>query len=149
MEFVRFCWYYLTLKENMNTNTYDQNSELPLIKSNGWFSFSGRIPRGKFLGRIAAVHLNYLACILIAYYGVAPSDNDIFKITAFGVLLVLILQSAVVLFSSLTLRFHDLGLSAWYLILAFIPIVYLFVVAYLLFKPGNGESNKYGSSPLA
>jgi hypothetical protein len=40
-------------------------------------------------------------------------------------------------------RFHDLGLSGWYILLKLIPIFSLFVTFYLYFRKGNREMNEY------
>jgi len=44
-------------------------------------------------------------------------------------------------------RLHDIGYSAWFLLLYLIPIVHVLLVLALLLAPGNRESNKYGDPP--
>lgn len=41
-------------------------------------------------------------------------------------------------------RFHDMGASGWWAIGAFLPYASLVAGAFLLFKSGNPDSNKYG-----
>ncbi len=40
-------------------------------------------------------------------------------------------------------RLHDLNRSGWYLLLAFIPLVNLVIILYLLFAPGKVEGNRW------
>jgi uncharacterized membrane protein YhaH (DUF805 family) len=40
-------------------------------------------------------------------------------------------------------RFHDLNRSGWYLLLAFIPLVNVVMILYLLFAPGKVEGNRW------
>ncbi len=46
-------------------------------------------------------------------------------------------------------RLHDLDHTGWLCLLAFIPIIDLCLVIYLIFKKGTEGDNRYGSSPLA
>jgi uncharacterized membrane protein YhaH (DUF805 family) len=43
-------------------------------------------------------------------------------------------------------RLHDLNKSGWYLLLAFIPIVNIIMILYLLFAPGKVEGNRWLTS---
>ena len=45
------------------------------------------------------------------------------------------------------LRLHDLNLSGWYLLIGFIPLIGNLFSLYLLFAPGNEDSNDYGYPP--
>lgn len=45
------------------------------------------------------------------------------------------------------LRLHDLNLSGWYLLLTFVPFIGGLFSLYLLFAPGNEDSNDYGYPP--
>ncbi len=40
-------------------------------------------------------------------------------------------------------RLHDLNRSGWYLLLAFIPLVNVVMILYLLFAPGKVEGNRW------
>ena len=40
-------------------------------------------------------------------------------------------------------RLHDLNLSGWYLLLAFIPLVNVGMILYLLFAPGKVAGNRW------
>ena len=44
-------------------------------------------------------------------------------------------------------RFHDMGMSAWYLVLFLIPVVDMFIVLYLLCVKGEDKKNEYGDDP--
>ncbi len=45
-------------------------------------------------------------------------------------------------------RLHDIGKSALWLLMIFIPLIGFVVVLYFLVKAGDEDRNKYGSSPL-
>jgi len=45
-------------------------------------------------------------------------------------------------------RFHDLGVSGWYTLYAFIPIIGVIPELILLFMPGTRGDNFYGPDPL-
>jgi uncharacterized membrane protein YhaH (DUF805 family) len=40
-------------------------------------------------------------------------------------------------------RLHDLDKSGWHLLLIFVPLVNLFMIAYLLGRPGKIEGNRW------
>ena len=42
-------------------------------------------------------------------------------------------------------RLHDLNRSGWYLLLAFIPLVNVVMILYLLFAPGKAEGNRWAT----
>ena len=42
-------------------------------------------------------------------------------------------------------RLHDLNLSGWCLLLAFVPLVNVVMILYLLLAPGKVEGNKWRS----
>jgi uncharacterized membrane protein YhaH (DUF805 family) len=44
-------------------------------------------------------------------------------------------------------RLHDIGRSAWSLLVVLIPFVGPFVMLYWFFKASEAGANKYGSSP--
>lgn len=46
-------------------------------------------------------------------------------------------------------RFHDLGQSAWLVLLLFIPLINIWVYIYILFFPGTPWENSFGPDPLA
>ena len=45
-------------------------------------------------------------------------------------------------------RLHDVGLSGYFCLAAFIPFVNLGLILYLLFKQGTVGDNAYGPDPL-
>ena len=45
-------------------------------------------------------------------------------------------------------RCHDRGRSGWFLLIALIPLVNLWLVVELIFLPGTDGSNDYGENPL-
>jgi len=41
-------------------------------------------------------------------------------------------------------RLHDIGKTAWYLLLHFLPIIGILVLIFFWVQPGENESNTYG-----
>ena len=41
-------------------------------------------------------------------------------------------------------RFHDMGMSGWYVLAKLIPVYNFYLLAILLFKEGDTEENKFG-----
>ena len=44
-------------------------------------------------------------------------------------------------------RLHDIGKSGWYIFIAFIPIVGIFILLYFFCLDSENQSNEYGESP--
>lgn len=44
-------------------------------------------------------------------------------------------------------RLHDIGWSGWTQLVMVIPIVNIFLLLFLVFKPGDKERNRYGYPP--
>ncbi len=42
-------------------------------------------------------------------------------------------------------RFHDLDRSGWHLLLAFVPLVNVIMILYLLLAPGKKEGNRWAT----
>ena len=54
------------------------------------------------------------------------------------------LPTVYVIFVAMVRRFHDLGRSGWWSLLALIPLVNLALLVYLAFAPGQKWVNKWG-----
>lgn len=103
---------------------------------NNFANFDGRAGRKEFW---------YFTLINIVVFGIlsvlsALSDFLFFLYPLYG-LAVLIPSLAVT-----TRRLHDTNRSAWYIILAFVPFVNLYILYLMLLKGDKGE-NKYGPEP--
>jgi uncharacterized membrane protein YhaH (DUF805 family) len=61
--------------------------------------------------------------------------------------IVVFLLPVIFSFSLAVRRVHDLGWSAWSLLLALIPLVNLYFYFCLYFQRGQESSNKYGDNP--
>ncbi|MEM6439030.1 MAG: DUF805 domain-containing protein [Pseudomonadota bacterium] len=48
-----------------------------------------------------------------------------------------------------TRRLHDVGRSAWWLLLAFVPVVGVLALLYVFLQPGDRNRNAYGPPPSA
>lgn len=68
-------------------------------------------------------------------------NNTFIDLVKIAVLLLLFLF----MFSVIVRRLHDLGKSGWLSLLVFVPLANVIMGIILIFKPGNRESNKYGS----
>lgn len=45
-------------------------------------------------------------------------------------------------------RLHDIGRSAWWMLVPFVPVVGLFVFLIFMVLPGDPEANEYGENPI-
>jgi uncharacterized membrane protein YhaH (DUF805 family) len=95
-------------------------------------SVSGRIGRVRYLAYFTGAW--FLLSILFAIVGVAGPSRSWFAFAAIcAINLVFLIQ-----------RSHDMDLSGWFSLLAFIPFVGLF----WLFKAGTPGPNTYGAPPV-
>ncbi len=46
-------------------------------------------------------------------------------------------------------RLHDTGRSAWWLLIAFIPLIGGLILIYWYIQPSQDGSNEYGPNPIA
>ncbi len=117
-----------------------------------WISFTGRIRRREFFLRAVVLGLEIAALIAAFFYFFQPeSCGDAwfaFKthlawclpgLAVFGGLLWL-------LASAMTLRFHDLGFSAWMFLVLLIPFLNLFIFVMLVLGDGD-MPNRFGWPP--
>jgi len=101
--------------------------------------FTGRIGRGKFfLFELLIVAGGIIVWLTIQ---VLPPILDIFLLTIF------ILTGFVLSLGLCVKRIHDIGQSAWWLGLLFIPIIDTGMAIYLLVRKGQNGTNLYGDQP--
>jgi uncharacterized membrane protein YhaH (DUF805 family) len=65
-----------------------------------------------------------------------------------GLFGLMVLAAAIVILRAEVSRFHDLGWTGWAALLAFVPIVDIFVFLLLLVVPGQKAQNAYGDPPM-
>lgn len=100
--------------------------------------FTGRIGRKKFILLellILAIGLGVWIMIQIL-----PSPSDIILLVAFVII------AFVFSFGLCVKRIHDIGNSAWWLILLFIPIIDTGIAIYLTVHRGEDKPNAYGDN---
>lgn len=99
-----------------------------------YLSMEGRLSRSQFVCR-------WLLLILVAFL-ISLVCAALPALATIGSLVLLVIS-----IMQLTIgarRLHDTNHSAWYLILAFIPVLNLCLVAYMLFKGTYPADNKFG-----
>jgi uncharacterized membrane protein YhaH (DUF805 family) len=121
---------------------FDIKQEIDKFDLKEWVSFDGRIARQTWW-------LRYF-CVAI---GISVVVNIIAAIDPTGILgIVLGLASIVLIWPYLAggaKRLHDQDKSAWWMLIAFIPIVGgLALLVMLGFLKGTSGQNKYGPDPL-
>ncbi len=141
-------------RESTNMQKLDDNGshnddkkhyyEMPLIHK--LFKLQGRIGRlDYFILNILTTILFYAPLFLFLFISqYSYMANDVVS-TAFWILL--ILDFIFIAWMNICLavkRCHDLGNSAWMMLLLFIPIANIFFGLYLLFVAGEDGPNKYG-----
>ena len=123
------------------------------IKEN-FFRWDGRLNRLRFLKRLLALFgisivLYILMGILVLLSGGAAMQLDENTFTGiYGFFTLLCIPITVSSYMLMIRRLHDIGLSGFFILLAFIPIVSLGFLLYVLFKMGTEGDNVYGADPL-
>ena len=123
------------------------------IKEN-FFRWDGRLNRLRFLKRLLALFgisivLYILMGILVLLSGGAAMQPDENTFTGiYGFFTLLCIPITVSSYMLMIRRLHDVGLSGYFILLAFIPFVSLGLLLYLLCKHGTEGDNAYGADPL-
>ena len=123
------------------------------IKEN-FFRWNGRLNRKRFIMRLLAltgvgIVLYILMGVLLVVYAdgtMRPSEETIMGI--YGLCTLLSIPITVSSYMLMIRRLHDVGLSGYFILLAFIPFVSLGLLLYLLCKHGTEGDNAYGTDPL-
>lgn len=123
------------------------------IKEN-FFRWNGRLNRKRFIMRLLAltgvgIVLYILMGVLLVVYAdgtMRPSEETIMGI--YGLCTLLSIPITVASYMLMIRRLHDVGLSGYFILLAFIPFVSLGLLLYLLCKHGMEGDNAYGADPL-
>ena len=123
------------------------------IKEN-FFRWDGRLNRKRYLKRlltlmgigIALYILMVIFAILSAGLAAVPDESLVESI--FGTFTLLSLPITVSSYMLMIRRLHDTGLSGFFVLLSFVPIISFGLLLYLLFKKGTEGDNQYGPDPL-
>ena len=121
----------------MDVNAIIQNFRNVLTQH--YVDFQGRARRTEFWYFILAYFVIYIVLAIVD------------SIIGLGGLLAGLFALAVLL-PSLGLEFrrlHDIGRSAWWLLIAFVPIVGAILLIYWFAQPGTSGPNEYGPDPKA
>jgi uncharacterized membrane protein YhaH (DUF805 family) len=110
-------------------------------------SFPGRISRKNFI--LGLLQLMIATIVLVILGNIDNSIKNTGLFIVFDLIIILAyLVCIAFMYTLYVYRLHDIGRNGWYALLIFVPIVNLLLFLYLLFKKGNPEINKYGSSNL-
>lgn len=134
--------------ESPKSNTFTNSSETyqPRI-----FAVNGRIGRLRYLAfamiisSILMIVIGILSAIFIPMLATAELSETMMILLMFLVYIPLIVVSIIFM----RRRLNDLNKSGWWSILAFVPLIGIFVAIYMLFFPGTKGSNSYGLEPSA
>ena len=133
-----------------------------------FFSWEGRLNRKPYILRCLALGLImtaiYILLMVIAFTtaaaqmgngipmmgnGIPMMGNGIPMMGAFGATYILYLPFIISGYLLAIRRLHDLDLSAFFILLSFVPVVSFFFALYLIFKKGTEGPNSYGPDPLS
>lgn len=108
-----------------------------------YVTISGRAPRSEYWWWFLFVLLGQIVFGIIdgALFGASPESPGILG-ALFG--LAILLPSICVAGR----RLHDRDMSAWWLLLALIPIIGFLVLLYFYVTPGTNGPNRFGPDPL-
>ena len=113
-----------------------------------FLSAKGRMNRSKYL--IATLILQTIIFVSMFLFGMALmylgsfGKSSILYFTL-SIFCLLVIYAAFVISIK---RFHDLNLSAWWILAFMIPLVNVVLVVILFFKKGTAGENKFGPDPL-
>ena len=119
-----------------------------------FFSWEGRLNRKPYILRCLALGLIltvvYILLMVIAFTTAAAQvGNGIPTMGAFSATYILYLPFIISGYVLAIRRLHDLDLSAFFILLSFVPVVSFFFALYLIFKKGTEGPNTYGPDPLS
>ena len=126
-----------------------------------FFSWEGRLNRKPYILRCLALGLImmaiYILLMVIAFTtaaaqmgnGIPMMGNGIPMMGAFGATYILYLPFIISGYLLAIRRLHDLDLSAFFILLSFVPVVSFFFALYVIFKKGTEGPNSYGPDPLS
>ena len=133
-----------------------------------FFSWEGRLNRKPYILRCLTLGLImmaiYILLMVIAFTtaaaqmgngipmmgnGIPMMGNGIPMMGAFGATYILYLPFIISGYLLAIRRLHDLDLSAFFILLSFVPVVSFFFALYLIFKKGTEGPNSYGPDPLS
>lgn len=122
-----------------------------------FLSLNGRIGRGKWW--MATIILTIIILVLTFAMMAIFSDSlmanldPVTGMPPIGTLLLIYIPSLLSIWPSICIsgkRYHDRNKSAWWLMIAFIPLIgAIWMIIELGFLRGTEGSNDYGSDPLA
>jgi uncharacterized membrane protein YhaH (DUF805 family) len=118
------------------------------------WSWEGRIGRGRFWSGVVLVILMSMVLAVIASLLEIPLDagtGEVAEEISVAGALYLLAAFIAVAYAQLAVyakRFHDRGKSAWWVLIAFVPVIgFLWVVIELGMLPGEPGPNAYGPAP--
>ena len=104
-----------------------------------FFSWEGRLNRKAYI----------LLMVITFTTAAAQMGNDLPMMGAFGATYILYLPFIISGYLLAIRRLHDLDLSAFFILLSFVPVVSFFFALYVIFKKGTEGPNSYGPDPLS
>ncbi len=110
-------------------------------KKNHFFSIGPRVNRIQFLG----LTILWLCLSFVAAY-VLASIEWIVNVYSFLAAFFFIFTLAKMIMLKIR-RLHDIGLSAWWMLVGLIPPIEIIFFLALFFYPGEKESNRFGYQP--
>lgn len=112
------------------------------VLKNNYCNFSGRARREEY----------WMFVLFNVIFSLAASVIDFILASIIGISFVGTLYSLAVLVPGLALEFrrlHDIDKSAWWLLIALVPVVGAIVLFVFSVLPGTVGDNKYGADPKA
>jgi uncharacterized membrane protein YhaH (DUF805 family) len=115
------------------------------------WSFDGRIGRAKFwLGFLLIIVMAIVLGAVAGLFGVTVREGRgvAFEEMGFAAILYVVAATILITYSQLAVyakRFHDRGKSAWWILIAFVPVIgFFWILIELGMLPGDPGPNRYG-----
>ena len=100
------------------------------------FDFSGRAGRLEFLLYSQLVPIGLLTVMTVLALVIAPNSTADDPVSDIGAFLWFVISLTIVAAAG-SRRLHDLGRSGWFMLLAVVPLVNLYLLSVLFFSPGK------------
>ena len=107
--------------------------------------FSGRANRTTYVSWQIAGLIAYILAWLIVTFIANTTPNAVYPFLVVFWILYFFFMFKIIGVS--IQRLHDIGMSAWYMLLLIIPLVNIIMWLVLVFKSGNDGANRYGYPP--
>ncbi len=114
-----------------------------------WYLVHGRIRRSTWLARVFGVGALMALCVGAIVMITAELEDHFHGIGALGMVPALAMALGFMVFRFIQdiKRLHDIGVSGWFVLFAFVPALNFVYLLFLVFADGQPYTNQFGPDP--